>query len=252
MCYSACSGISLCRLGFIHYIGCHIFRAAGRHGLAARASSINAVRLSGHATRPTHCRPGMSDDADITHADFERLLRWLDEEHTQAGAAYDPERAGARYEKIRRRLIVVCASRGCREPETYADEVFRRVTRKVSRPDWSWDSNDPLSYFLAVLNLVLKEYWRLKPPPAPPVSVDETEDEARYECLEACLQFLPGSERDILLRYHQCVGREGIEGRRRLAEELRISRNALGIRVHRILLRLAACVRERLKERGES
>lgn len=185
----------------------------------------------------------MSEDSDTTPEDFERLLRWLDQESVRAGGVFDRERAGARYEKIRRRLILICASRGCREAEERADEAIRRVTRKVSGIDENWDGNDPVSYFLAVLDFVLKEHWRRKPLPPPPPPPAPPEEEAAYRCLDACLARLPHAQRELVLRYYQDDQRAKIEHRKRLADELGIALNALRIRVHRIRLALEKCVR---------
>lgn len=193
----------------------------------------------------------MSDEGDITPEDFERLLRWLDQEHARAGGAYDPERAGARYEKIRRRLILICASRGCHDAEDRADETIRRVTRKVGRIDERWDGNDPLSYFLAVLDFVLKEHWRRRAPaPAPPPPPDPEDREAMHQCLDACMARLPPEQRELILRYYQGDQRAKIEHRRRLAEELGIALNALRIRMHRLRTTLEKCVRACLEQAG--
>lgn len=201
------------------------------------------------AARPTHFAPEMSDDGDITPEDFERLLRWLDQEYTRAGAVYDRERAGAKYEQIRRRLVVIFASRGCREAEDCADETIRRVTRNVSRIDENWDGNEPVSYFLVVLNFVLREYWRRKPPPQLPPSPPPDNTEAADECLEACLRASPASVRKFVLRYYQGSGREKIDQRKGLAEELGIGVKALRIRMFRIRSKLEECVHKCLAEK---
>lgn len=191
----------------------------------------------------------MRDDGDITPEDFDRLLRWLDREHLKSSDAYEPERAGAAYEKIRRRLIAVCASRGCREAEECSDEVLRRVTRKVCRIDEGWDGNDPVSYFLAVLDYVLKEYWRRRPAPPPPPPLPPA-DESAHACLDACMGLLPPEQRGLLLRYYQGEQRAKIDHRRQLADELGVGLNALRIRVHRLRGSLAKCVRRCLDERA--
>src|SRR5215216_3042901 len=43
----------------------------------------------------------------------------------------DPERAGEKYEKIRRKLITFFECRGCASPADQADETIDRVTRRV-------------------------------------------------------------------------------------------------------------------------
>ena len=68
--------------------------------------------------------------------------------------------------------------------------------------------------------------------------------ERRLDCLDRCLRALALHNRRLLLRYHHGAGREKIESREHLADELKIPLNALRIRVYRIRSGLEACVAE--------
>jgi DNA-directed RNA polymerase specialized sigma24 family protein len=176
----------------------------------------------------------MTDKESVPSTEsFDHLLAWLNP---------DRERAGRRYEEIRRRLIKIFARHGCSEAEDLADETLRRVELNVHKvaPDWV---NDPALYFYAVARNIRHEYGRrkpvLKPPPAPDAERVERED----VCLERCMQrLLTSDERSLLLQYHQGQGRVKIESRRELGRQHGLGPNALRIRAHRLLKRLRPCV----------
>ena len=164
---------------------------------------------------------------------FDYLLAWL---HP------DRERAGQRYEEIRRRLIKVFASRDCWEPEDLADETMRRVESNVRdvAPDWV---NDPALYFYAVARNVRREYVRRKPEPLPPPKPDTEDAERNDACLEWCLQKLLGDDEcTLVLQYYQGQGGTKIKNRQELCEQYGLGLNALRIRMHRVLKRLRPCV----------
>lgn len=192
----------------------------------------------------------MNDEQDITEEDFDRLLRWLDREHVQAGAEYDPERAGARYEKIRRRIISFFTCRGCREAEEQTDITFSRVTVEVREVADTW-VGPPEPLFFAVAKFVMKEYRRTRPAPPPPPARRPTEEvEREYECFDNCMKQLPAPHRDLILRYYHGVLRAKINHRQKMADEMGIALNALRIRAHRIRAALEKCVRACLAEKA--
>lgn len=175
----------------------------------------------------------MNKDWVLSQESFDKLLAWLDP---------DRETAGLKYEQIRHRLIKIFAGRGCIDAEDLADETINRVT---SRLDDVGDDfkGDPARYFYGVAKMLLMEFLRRKPPPAPPLSaVDSGRVEIEYRCLEDCVSKLNDENRSLLLRYYQAEGREKIEQRRLLAEELGIAPNALRIRAYRIRAALQECV----------
>ena len=85
---------------------------------------------------------------DLRQEDFDRLLDWLDA---------DRERAGLAYEKIRRRLMAILASRGCLCAEELADETIDRVARRVNDIRDAYVGEKAI-YFLGVMNNVHHEY----------------------------------------------------------------------------------------------
>lgn len=168
-----------------------------------------------------------------TMGSFDLLLAWLNPNR---------ERAGERYEEIRRRLIKIFAGHNCWEPEDLADETMRRVESNVGRvaPDWV---NDPSLYFYAVARNVRHEYDRRKPPPHVPPNPGVEEAERDDVCLESCMeQMFTADERSLVLAYFRGQGREKIENRQRLCEQYGIGLNTLRIKIHRLLKRLRPCV----------
>jgi DNA-directed RNA polymerase specialized sigma24 family protein len=183
---------------------------------------------------------------ELTPEGFEVLLAQLDP---------DREKAGQRYEIIRRKLIRLFEWRGCTSSEDLTDETFKRVARRLAE-GVELRSNDPYGYFCGVAHLVFKEVLRRSqreqralesggwPPPGCCSDAEEPEDR-RLACLRRCLDLLPREKRDLVLRYHQ--GQSNIDNRQALARELNIPLNALRIRVHRLRRKLEDCVAHCLK-----
>lgn len=182
----------------------------------------------------------MKREREITQEAFDKLLTWLDA---------DRDRAGAKYETIRRRLIKIFTCRGCAEADDLADETINRVTTKVADISGSY-SGEPALYFYGVAQKVHLEYLRQSRPRQPQPDVVTVEnDEQEYECLEQCLDQLPSETRQLVIEYYQDVKRAKIEHRRKLAEQLGIAVNALRIRAHRVRLQLQRCVMNCLEEK---
>jgi DNA-directed RNA polymerase specialized sigma24 family protein len=174
-------------------------------------------------------------DSILTQESFDALLTWLDPNR---------ERAGQRYEEIRRRLIKIFTCRGCLEPEALADETIDRVVRRLKEIEGTYVGDHAL-YFYGVANKVHLEYLRKKPalsPPSPADDPDETEQE--YECLERCIGRLPPGNRELVLEYYQEEKGAKIDHRKHLAERLGIALNALRIRAHRIRTALQECMQD--------
>jgi DNA-directed RNA polymerase specialized sigma24 family protein len=186
----------------------------------------------------------MDKNSVITQVGFDRMLSWLDA---------DREEAGKKYEKIRRRLIEIFASRGCREAEDLADEAINRVARK-SQDIAEGYVGDPAYYFYAVAKKILLEYWKVKPPteaPPTPEQVPAEEIEREHVCLEQCLGHLPTQDRELILQYHSQQQRVKIEQRKELSRRLGIAPNALRIRIYRIMLALRRCLEDCLRQTAE-
>lgn len=195
----------------------------------------------------------MKKDWVLTQDAFDSLLDWLDA---------DRERAAAKYETIRLRLIKIFVCRGCSEAEDLADETFNRVAARVREMANEY-RGDPMSYFFGFPANIHREYLRKVSSQRELSSAalnatseaapDTSEDiEADYQCLESCLERLPGRNNYLVTNYYKQQGRAKIEHHKQLALELGISVNALRIRAHRIRLNLEQCVKECLAQlRGD-
>ncbi len=167
---------------------------------------------------------------------FERLL--------DAFGSGDRAAAGERYEAARWRLIKFFQWRGARDPESLADEAFTRVASQMLRGEAVRDVND---YLHGVAQLIAREEERDRarrvPLPAdlPESSVNPANEDA-LACLRKCLARLPVETQSLLQRYYAHRGRTRIAERRKLAEELGVSENALRNRTLRLRERLERCV----------
>jgi DNA-directed RNA polymerase specialized sigma24 family protein len=109
---------------------------------------------------------------------------------------------------------------------------------------------DPALFFYGVARNVRHEYERKKlKPVAQPVEAYSEDLEDEHECLEKCMQTLLPNQRNLVLQYHREDKRAKIENRKRMAQQLGISTNALSIRAHRIKLALQQCVETCLGQR---
>ena len=179
----------------------------------------------------------MNKDSPTKEA-FDKLLGWLDP---------DRDRAGEKYERIRLRVIRIFVCRGCCEGEDLADRTINVVTSKIN---WLIENyqGDPALYFYAVAKKIYQEQRKRKPPPnVPPPEPAPPELELTCSYLDDCLSQLPSVERDLVLRYQEGIKQAKIENRKKLAEELKISRNALRIKVCHIHSRLRECLERRLQ-----
>ncbi len=190
--------------------------------------------------------PRAAKPQGLTREEFEALLAQLDP---------DREKAGERYETIRRKLIRLFEWRGCDRPEDLADETINRVARRLAE-GVKFESSDPYGYFCGVAHLVYKEVLRRSSrehralesgewPPPLYVPEEEEPSDRRLDCLRHCLAQVPKDQRDLLLHYHQ--GENNIRNRKALASELGIPLNALRIRVHRVRRKVEDCVHDCLK-----
>jgi DNA-directed RNA polymerase specialized sigma24 family protein len=183
----------------------------------------------------------MSHHRPVTQAAFDSLLAWLDP---------DRERAGGKYEQIRRRLISLFTCRGRYDAEELADETNNSVTLKAPEVAREY-VGDPSLYFYGVAQKVLLETHRKRPTPfvPPPDPADAAEAELEYECLQRCMEHLTPDNRELMLEYFSNERRAKIDHRKEMAERRGIAQNALRIRVHRIKGVLQECVLACLAER---
>jgi len=187
--------------------------------------------------------------AGLTADTFGKLLARLDP---------DRERAGERYEDLRRTLTRFFEWRGAPFPEEHADEVFNRIAGKLSA---GVEVRNLASYGYEVARLVCLEALRGKDskrasldPDKHDVAVldraDETQEkEIRLSCLEDCLDSLPIENRELIVEYYKESKRDRIERRKSLAASLGLQREALANRAQRLRDKLEQCVKSCLRRK---
>jgi len=165
---------------------------------------------------------------------------------------------GAAYEELRGRLQFFFEWKGCANAPELTDETLNRVAAKLADGELIL-TDEPRRYAFGVARFVyleaVKRAARYTPAGddttthAPAPEDDVAVREARLAALEACLDTLPPRTQRFLLQYHADDGRQRIDHRKRLADELGIALNALRIRVHRVRAQIEECVRDRLADR---
>ncbi len=177
---------------------------------------------------------------ELSQRSFDALLAWLDP---------DRDRAGEKYEVIRRKLIKLFERRDCLIPEELADVTIDRVTRRINE-GIDVHTQHPCRYFYGVALRVLHEH-RERPVSVPiidlhasvlPDSRAGAEKELRSRRLDQCLQSLPAPARGLIQEYYQLEKGAKVRNRRLLAARLGLTLNALRIQVYRIREQLQACV----------
>ena len=155
----------------------------------------------------------------LTDQTFARLLDHLDE---------DRERAGERYEDLRRVLVRFFEWRGAPFPDEHADETFDRVARRLAE---GVEVKNIGAYCYMVARLILLETRKgsdgrrssLENPgavAAADASMEAAEKETRLACLDDCMRGLPADSRELIIEYYRQDSRGRIDGRRALAERL--------------------------------
>ncbi len=184
----------------------------------------------------------------ITPDAFESLLSSLDE---------DRERAGQKYEILRRKLLEFFAARGSRAPDEHADETLNRVARKIAGGEAVENIN---KYAYGVAKFLWMEAVRRQS--KEPVAFDDefsasTEYDAddeqqreqerqarerRLECFEECLGKLPPETRTFIVEYYREENGLKIGQRKAQAARLQTTLNALRLRASRLRRELGACI----------
>lgn len=188
----------------------------------------------------------------LTKVRLDKLLRSLDP---------DQERAGERYAKLHRRLVRLFRSRGCLPPEDYADKTLDEVARKI---DDGEEIQNIESFSMGVACTISKKCSDNPPEPIDELlpsrqpAVDPHEEKKQIEereqrdredqCMQQCLQTLPSAEQELIQKYEAADKDE----RKRMAERLSISLNALTMRAFKIRKKLRECCEECLKRTGET
>lgn len=188
----------------------------------------------------------------MNEEDWNRFLAWLDPNY---------DKAGLRYEEIRRNLIRILVRRRCLDPEELADKAFDRVINHLPNMLDGY-TGEPAKYIVRVAVNLSHEHKKKSSAltPLPPKDTnnsprcspkDEEEKrfrERRHRCLEECLQKLHSKQQTMILDYYSKDKKQKIENRKRIADSLGISLNALALRVLRIRDTLEDCLHKCLKD----
>lgn len=179
---------------------------------------------------------------------WKKFLSWLDPNR---------EIAAQKYEEIRSALVSFFIGRRWAIAEDLADEVINRV---MQRGDELFDHyvGDPKHYFKRAAHNLHLDYLRK----SQPVSIDgaielsalksfiktHKEDDLRYSCLENCIGRLTKDNRELIIHYHEQQRSAKIQDHKEMADNLKISVNALRLRVFRIHETLRKCVTKCLQQ----
>ncbi len=185
----------------------------------------------------------------LTETSFARLLERLDA---------DRDRAGERYEDLRRTLMRFFEWRGAPFPEEAVDETLNRLARKLTE---GVAIQNVGGYCYEIARLVFMETLKGSDGRQAPIETvnleapsllltdEATEKEARLTCLDTCLDGLPEESRELILEYYQDKKRGRIDRRQALAERLGLRREALANRAQRLRDKLERCVAVCLKQK---
>ncbi|HEX8289416.1 MAG TPA: hypothetical protein VF556_15550 [Pyrinomonadaceae bacterium] len=178
----------------------------------------------------------------LSQSSFDQFLANLDT---------DENRAGQKYEALRKRLVKFFEWRACSSAEDLADETIDRVVRKI---DLGEKIEDYVSYSYRVAKFLYLE--NLKKQAKQQIVVTEMpfkteynpdEDNPQLNCLETCLAGLSENNRTMILQYYRDDKQAKIDYRKKLAETFGLSPNALRIKTARVRAKLEECVFKCLK-----
>lgn len=173
----------------------------------------------------------------MTEEEFERFLKWLDE---------DREVAAQKYEQLRRKLTAYFIKRQCANAEELADKVLDAIARQLAKQNSLLLCN-PLPYIFGIARNVHRRHFDSKISDNNDIDWDRLvgqsydEDHQRKElrnrCLEDCLQSLKGADRQLFLLYYL----NEIE-RPTLAARFGLTINALRLKMMRLRDQLRLCI----------
>lgn len=226
----------------------HIIRALHLYANLSRRERLHHLSSADFQAHISHSESTTKNKKwSLTQQAFDKLLNAFSE---------DREEAGAKYELARRKLVRFFEWRSIESADEQADETLNRVARRL---DEGQTIDNLMAYILAVAKLVWMEVIKTRQR-APieiddpettfqPVVAQDVEPDARLECLDRCLDSIPGENRKLIIDYYQEERRLKIELRQELADRLQIPLNALRIRAHRIRLSLEKCITNCLQAR---
>jgi RNA polymerase sigma factor (sigma-70 family) len=190
----------------------------------------------------------MKRERDPTPEEFEKLLAWL-------------VSAGRNYQTMHHRLTRIFISGGCLDAESLADEVMNRVAVRIDKVVRDYEG-DPARCLQGFAENVAREYRHeltkivdiekveqsIRPEEREQQEEERRKREREDACLETCKNELTSDERDLFERYFQNEMKAKV-ARKKLAEDLGITANALRIKAHRVWRRLRRCLDGCLDER---
>ena len=187
---------------------------------------------------------------------FDRLLLSFDK---------DRERAGQKYENLRRKLLEFFEARGSHTPDEHADETLNRVARKLSEGEAIENLN---KYCYGVAKFLWMEISRNRN--KEPLALDDNyvssavskadeeereqlriERERQLECFEECLRKLPDETRTFIVEYYREENGLKIQQRKLQAARLKTTLNALRLRASRLRRELGACINSCLSGKAD-
>lgn len=185
---------------------------------------------------------------DNSEPPLESLLRLLDS---------DRDRAGEKYEGLRRKLIKFFEWNCCFPPEDLADQTFERLEQRIGEVQ----IRDVAGFAWGIAKNLRQEAQRnaaktvlISDLPGGQDALSGTQDtekevhekieeERRFQCLRRCFQSMPVHERKVFLAYHNVEG-EHLQYRQQLARRLGLTIGALRVRVNRSRDDLERCARK--------
>jgi RNA polymerase sigma factor (sigma-70 family) len=184
----------------------------------------------------------------LTSQALEVFLTYLDPER---------ERAGEKYEAIRRTLITFFRCNGCWNAEDPVDETIDRVIRRLGEVE----VRNLMPFIRGVARHVVSEKHKnqkkgrevpLEEVPEPSQwrslgEESEQEMDRRLECLDQCVRRLDQNDRELVREWYTYDKSQKIEHKRQLAAARGISAQTLRVRAHRVRQRLQGLVEECLK-----
>lgn len=165
----------------------------------------------------------------------------------------DRQRVIEQFRSLQGKLTLFFEVRHCIDPEELADETIERVIRKLCE---GAKVSDLMSYSYGVAKNIFYEYLRREKAKHKYSdeqryrSEAETEDDAheaaqqerRLQCLEECTKRLKEEARWMLFEYYRYKGQRKLEHRRKMAEKLNITREALTLRIFHLKRKLRKCI----------
>jgi DNA-directed RNA polymerase specialized sigma24 family protein len=184
--------------------------------------------------------------AALKPTQFQNLLRKLD---------LDDNRAGEKYEELRRKLIKYFEWNCCFPAEDLVDVTLDRAAGKLETeevrdlPAFAWgiaknvrqEAWKRASRVLRISDLTGGDDSLLERAHPESVVQEKITKEQRVKCLRRCMQRLPGWDGELFSQYYN-MREDGAVPRQRLADDLGITLPALRVRINRMRSKLEKCV----------